>query len=63
MTQTEATIEFCRKALDKGRGGNVQAAIKAAEKMKVKELRYCVGCEVENPSIAKYCCVCGSKNK
>lgn len=63
MTKADATIEFCRKALDKGRGGNVQAAINAAEKKSVKELRYCAGCEEEQPSIAKYCCVCGLKNK
>lgn len=63
MNKADATIEFCRKALDKGRGGNVQGAIKAAEKRGVKELRYCAGCDIEQPSIAKYCCVCGSKNK
>jgi hypothetical protein len=63
MTQADATLDFCRKAYEKGRGGNVQAAIKAAEKKSVKVLMYCAPCETEQPSVAKYCCVCGSKNK
>lgn len=63
MSRAEATLEFCKKAYDKGRGGNVQGAINASIKQKVKTLAYCNGCMAEQPSIAKYCCVCGSKNK
>jgi len=63
MTKADATIEFCRKAYEKGRGGNVQGAIKAAEQKSVKVLMYCSPCDAEQPSVAKYCCVCGCKNK
>jgi hypothetical protein len=63
MSKTNQILNACNKAYNKGRGGNVQAAINEATKRSVKTLAYCSPCEAEQPTIAKYCCVCGSKNK
>lgn len=64
MSKTKQILKACEKAYNKGRGGKVQDAINVAvKKFSVKVLAYCTPCEVEQPSIAKYCCVCGCKNK
>jgi len=60
MSKADKIIKACEKAYEKS---GVQGAIDEAKKFKVKVLNFCSPCNEEQPSIAKYCCVCGSKNK
>lgn len=53
-------MKACEKAYDKL---GVQGAIDTAQKMGVKLYAYCVPCESDQPSIEKYCCVCGSHSE
>ena len=58
-TRANKVLKACEEAYSKS---GVQAAIDTAEKMGVKMYAYCNPCEVEQPSIAQTCCVCGSYN-
>jgi len=60
MSKANKIIKACEKAYEKS---GVQGAIDVAKKFKVKVLNFCSPCDAEQPSVAKYCCVCGSKNK
>jgi hypothetical protein len=55
-----AVLKACEKAYEKS---GVQGAIDEATKHKVKSYFRCTPCDATQPSIAGYCCVCGSRNK
>lgn len=60
MATTKSILNSCAKAYEKS---GVQGAIDKAAKLSVKVMRFCSPCDAEQPSVAKYCCVCGHKNK
>ena len=59
MKSTTAILKSCEKAYNKT---GVQGAIDMASKHSVKTYKVCTPCNAEQPSIAGYCCVCGSRN-
>ena len=60
MKSANTILKSCEKAYEKS---GVQGAIDVATKHKVKSNSRCTPCDAEQPSIAGYCCVCGSRNK
>jgi len=54
-----AILKACEKSYTKS---GVQGAIDTATKHSVKSYKRCVPCDAEQPTIAGYCCVCGSRN-
>jgi hypothetical protein len=59
MKKTSVILKSCEKAYEKF---GVQGAIDEAEKQSVKSYKRCSPCDANQPSIAGYCCVCGSRN-
>lgn len=49
MKQGKNVYQACQEAYNKGRGGNVQAAIKVAESRGYNDYRYCNGCDAQMP--------------
>lgn len=58
--ETRLILKSCEDAYNKS---GVQGAIDEAKRQKVKTYKRCVPCDAEQPMVASYCCVCGSKNK
>lgn len=49
MSKGKNVLQACQEAYNKGRGGNVQAAIKVAESRGYNDYRYCTGCDASMP--------------
>lgn len=60
MNHTKRVLKACEQSYEKF---GVQGAIDEATKQNVKTYKHCAPCDAEQPSIAGYCCVCGSRNK
>jgi hypothetical protein len=58
--KTASILKACEKSYTQS---GVQGAIDTATKHKVKVYAHCSPCDAEQPSIAGWCCVCGSHNK